>query len=336
MHSVSFPSRNPLFLQHLTDETRSDATIDVEGLLFLPEGDADEKVPAVVIVEGLGGIIEEREIAYGRKLSGQGYVALAVDTFAPRGAEPLLHPHRAVKVTEAQMLADAFGALRFLAEHPRVDARRIFVMGFSYGGMITVLAAYEQIASLLAGSEGPRFAGHVSYYGCSVPRLEDVTTTGAPLLVMLGELDRNVDVERARHIAEDQRRGGSEVDLQVFEGIYHQWDGADRKKRFVPFALCDTRMTFGRDNVVRMEETGKAITNRAQRALAIARTSRPSGYRILRHDESEKRSDALLFAFLEKHGGKSVRAAGAAMQGDGAARRGEGASAPLSAVAAPA
>src|SRR5690606_39270740 len=110
-----------------------------------------------------------------------------------------IHTWRALAVTEAQMLADAFAALHFLASHPRVDPQRIGIVGFSYGGMTSVLSAYVQLQELFSSAMGDRalpFAAHASYYGCSVPRLDDPRTTGKPAMILLGEKDRNVSVER--------------------------------------------------------------------------------------------------------------------------------------------
>lgn len=156
-------------------------------------------------MEGLGGLKESREIRYGRMLADRGYVVLVVDSFGARRLARTIETWRALRVTAAMMLADAFSGLRFLKQDLAVDLAAISIIGFSYGGMVSVLAAYEQIRSLFARSFAERFAGHVTYYGCSVPRLEDSTAAGGPVLMLMAERDRNVSLIRTEQIALDLR-----------------------------------------------------------------------------------------------------------------------------------
>jgi dienelactone hydrolase len=163
--------------------------------------------------------------------------------------------------------------------------------------MIAVLTAYEQIRRTFA-ADGLRFAGHVSCYGCSVARLEAPQTTGAPVLMMLGELDRNVSIPRSRDIADDLARGGSDVDFKVFDNTYHQWDGADVERRFVRFSLVGCRSIIEPDNEIRDLRTGLRIRGRISRTLVIANALDWSGYHIQRNEAVLRRSHEALLAFL--------------------------------------
>lgn len=296
--TVTFPTFNPVVLKDMKLPGVDDRRIEGRGLLFVPTGAVAAPRPAVVLLEGLAGLKEEREIAYAEDLAESGYVTLAVDTFGARDAGSSEN-WRALTVTESMMLADAYAALRFLSAHPAVDPDRIATMGFSYGGMISVLAAYEQMRRLFArGNE--RFAGHVSYYGCSVPRLGDPTTTGAPIKIMVGARDLNVSVERTHHIADDLRRGGSDVDVVVFADAYHQWDSDYREKRPVTFSLCDIRMIIDPDGTMRDESTGIVIGGRLTRGLALVCGVHWSGYHMLADEEATQASTGELHAFLDR------------------------------------
>lgn len=287
----TIPSWNPFLLSEMT-EGRAAAPFDIEVELYLPT-DASTPMPGVVVSEGLGGLHDSRERGYGRKLAAEGYAVVVIDSFKSRGVGKNGDLVRALSVTEAMMLADAFAGLKYLADRPDMDASRIGIIGFSYGGMITQLTAYEQIAALYLPG-GPRFASHVSYYGCSVARLDDPATTGAPVKILLGELDRNVSIPRTEQIAGDLRRGGSEVEMKVFDGIYHQWDGEDLKRRFVPFNLKRLHMRLKPDHEIRDERTGLAMRGRASRTGLIGMWTDPTGYFILRDDETSKRTDEIL------------------------------------------
>ena len=296
--TVTFPTFNPIVLGDMKAPGINDRRIEGKGLLFVPEAAADSPRPAVVLLEGLAGLKDVREIGYAEQLASHGYVTLAVDTFGARNAGTNEN-WRALTVTESMMLADAYAALRFLQAHPAVDPDRIATMGFSYGGMITVLAAYEQMRRLFATGD-ERFVGHVSYYGCSVPRLVDSTATGAPVKILLGERDLNVSVKRTHEIADDLRKGGADVDVIVYEGVYHQWDSRDTTKRAVTFSLCDVRLIIEPDGTMRDESTGIRINNRLKRALALACNVSWSGYHMLADDATTEASTRELHAFLKR------------------------------------
>lgn len=289
---VIFPTSSPRVLTEVPQARE----IPARGLLYLPRGPSYRR-PAVVVMEGLGGLKPAREPAYGRRLAERGYVALVVDSFGSRGAAHLSHPQRALRVTETMMLADAFAALRSLAGHPAVDPERVAVMGFSYGGMIAVLSAYEQMASLYAPG-GERFAGHISYYGCSVPRLEEPAATGAPVRLLLGGADANVSLARSRLIAADLMRGGAPVEVTVFPGAHHQWDSDDLSPRFERFSLIRLGMRVDRANRIFDEGTGLPIRGRASRAVAIAAGLSLHGYTMLRDEAVFRQSEAILSDFL--------------------------------------
>ena len=173
---VFFESFSPVSFQAAEREGQLEP-IRARGELYLPRRVGERRVPGVVVIEGLGGLKDERERAYGALFARRGYAALVVDSFGSRDASDLADEMRALLVTEAMMCADAFGALRFLRKHPNVDPDRICIIGFSYGGMISVLTAYAQVHDLFA-SHDEVFAAHVAFYGCSVIRLERTRTTG--------------------------------------------------------------------------------------------------------------------------------------------------------------
>jgi dienelactone hydrolase len=268
------------------------------GELYLPAGEQANRA-AVVVVHGLGGQKPERELTYGHKLAKAGYVALVLDSFAARDLDDASDNWRALRVSTWSIVADAFAALRYLSEHPAVNPRAVSVIGFSWGGMVTLLSAYEQVRRTFLAERDLRFAAHVAYYGCSVPRLEDVTATGAPVISLIGDKDRNVSVERMRQICEDLRRGGAPVELKVFDG-YHQWDGKDLEKRHNSVALADLHITLTRDNRMVEEDDGREMAGPMSRGLAILGNLDWGGYDMLRDEKLHAETDRLLFEQLDR------------------------------------
>lgn len=295
---IFFPSSNPMLLKEVADPRVQPEPQMAGGDLFLPEGEGDNR-PAVVIVPGLGGPKPARELTYGYKLARAGHFALSLDSFDMRGMAARSEVGRVLQVTTWAILADVFAAMRWLAAHPAVNSRAISVMGFSWGGMVSVLAAYEQIRRAYLGAEDLRFAGHVSYYGCSLPRLEDPRTTGADLLVLVGERDANVSLERSRLICEDLERGGSRVDFQCFDA-FHQWDGSDVRTRHVVGSLADISVIVTRDHRIVEESRQTEIRGLLSQAFHLLLDLRWGGYDIRRDEELHRRTDLLLLDFLQR------------------------------------
>lgn len=293
--TVEVPSWNPFLLHDLP--VGEDPSFPVIGELYLPN--SDSRSPAVVLSQGLGGVRDARERKYAAQLADEGYASLVIDSFKSRGADRYSEPRRALHVTESMILADAYAGLRYLAARPEIDPARIYIVGFSYGGMISVLAVHEQFAKVFL-PEGLRFAGHVSYYGCTVPRMEDTRTSGAPVTIMQGGKDGNVDLERSKEIAEDVLRGGSPVDYTVFPDAYHQWESAETRRSFVQFNLASCRINVAADGTITEERTGLKVNGPVTRTLAITMWANPLGYYMRRDDEIKRRSDEILLNALSR------------------------------------
>ena len=302
---VVLRTRNPFVL---TDHVASDAGDAID----LPAGfyrSATTPPPwlAVVVSEGLGGVKTARERRYGRFLAQHGCAALVIDSFAARGHAGSIHPVRAMNVTETMMVVDAFAGLRWLARHADVASDRIHHIGFSYGGMIATLTAYEQLRRHFIGEDPLRFAGHVSYYGPTVPRLEDPTTTGAPVTILNAERDANLNRERLDAIVTDLRRGGSRVASIIFPGAWHQWDSDDHERRFDPFNLHDGKTSILRDGTIVDETRGRIVGGYLSRLLMLARSVSLKGFHLRRDEAVMRRSDEILLATIGVDGRAAER-----------------------------
>ena len=280
----------------LRDFSRDNATKPLDALYYRPQR-GEPPFPAVVINEGLGGLKRPRELRYGRFLAEHGFAALVIDSFGTRGYGRAPHPVRAAAVTETMMLADAFAGLSWLARRPEIDAARIANVGFSYGGMIVILTAYEQIRRhFVSGDEA--FAAHVSYYGPTVPRLVDYRTTGAPVAILNGALDANFDPRRLDLIAGDLRNGGSPVENIVFDAAYHQWDGDDAVVRHDRFNIRRLATRIEPDQTIVDERTGHRVRGHLSRLAMILRSVSLAGYGLKCDLDVMRRTDEILLRYL--------------------------------------
>src|SRR6185436_8861881 len=85
--------------------------ITVTGELFLPPG--ADKVPALLIHHGSGGVSDDRERRYAREIVKMGVATLVIDSFKPRSITSTVRDQSTV--TSNDMQADEFAALKALA-----------------------------------------------------------------------------------------------------------------------------------------------------------------------------------------------------------------------------
>lgn len=140
----------------------------MSATLRIPSGHA-LPLPVVVLLHSNAGINGVGEF-YAEALSAAGFATLEVDSFAPRGVKNGNDPTAPVLCDRMQ---EAWGALAFIANDPRLDARRAGVAGFSSGGAVSILAGMGVRPPRLARDDprlpgGLTYAGHFAVYpGCA-------------------------------------------------------------------------------------------------------------------------------------------------------------------------
>ncbi len=274
------------------------AGVQAPARLFLPSGPPEDGgIPAVVLLHGAAGVLHHRELAYARQFAAMGIGALVIDTFAARRDRAAGFVERLLEVTETMMIADAYAGLRYLGRHRLIDPARVALMGFSYGGMAAVFAAYAQVAEKAAPG-GLRFAAHVAFYGPCLARFEDNRATGAPVLMMWGTEDALIDPARCMEIAADLREGGAQVRTAAYDGAYHQWDGAWEGPFEIGRNLSACRFRVGRNGVARDRLTYLPMTDPWLRRAILGLCVSASGYKIGRDDRIRTLSNRDVGRFL--------------------------------------
>lgn len=194
----------------------------------------NRKLPAVLILHGSSGV-DARGDFYQQALNAAGFVTLQIDMWEARGVGGLASRPAAPIVT----YPDAFSALAFLSAQPEVDGSKVGVIGFSWGGVIS-LATSEQLYTGLFGG-GRRFAAHVAHYpvcygaNSSIQAFQPnaqtgtqyLNLTGAPVLIQIGSQDDYDNGTAAcRNLATfvNGRAGRTVVQVQEYPGAYHAWD----------------------------------------------------------------------------------------------------------------
>jgi dienelactone hydrolase len=192
--------------------------LTIGGQLRIPT-DAGEEIPAVVILHGSAGV-DSRGALYARALNDAGIATLEIDMWGARGIAGGGQRPQLPTIT----LPDAFGALDYLANTPGIDAQRIGVLGFSWGGVMSMLSANQSYTDILGG--GHQFAAHVAHYPVCwgynvVPSITFNNLTGAPVLIQVGNLD---DYDEGGAPCENLATPFPEVSVNVYPNAHHAWD----------------------------------------------------------------------------------------------------------------
>jgi len=211
------------FRQLLSGQGPTDR-VSITAQLALPKK-AQERYPALVIVHTLAGYQDANEGWHAAELRKQGFATLTYDGFASRGTTGFAWSRQGQGWWPSGV-ADAYGALQLLARNPKIDAKRIAIMGFSYGGEITHLAAFEMLRAALS-PDGPRFAAHVAYYPAGIfgAIARPAAYTGAPVLMLLGDSDDNLPLAKLESYLSYARDAGypAPIETVIYPGAYHAW-----------------------------------------------------------------------------------------------------------------
>lgn len=189
------------------------------GELRLPPG-AAARVPAVVMVHGSGGISGSADL-WARELNSVGVAAFILDSFSGRGITSTVEDQD--QLHSLAMMVDAYRALDRLAQHPRIRADRIAVMGFSKGAVASIYSASERFRQMHGGER--RFAAHIGLYTpCNVRYGGDTQVSPVPIRFHHGTADDYVPVAPCRDYVRRLREAGADATLAEYPNGQHGFD----------------------------------------------------------------------------------------------------------------
>ena len=211
--------------------------ITVFGTLSIPKS-TKGKVPAVVIMHGAGGV-NDHYFEVARILKGIGIAAFIVDSWETRG----IHSVRALKGKKlphsfAFRISDAYAALELLSTHPKINKRKIALMGYSHGGSVALFVASKKIRySFIA--DDLRFAASIAYYPFCFPQIKDIDFTGARILMLLAEKDNMAPAKSCLDYARRIKDSGADINTIVYKNAHHQFPVLPGKKMIQVPELAD-------------------------------------------------------------------------------------------------
>ena len=180
---------------------------ELRGYFAKPKGAGP--FPAVVLLHtclGLPSNRRETEAA----LVASGYAALSVDDFTARGLK------ETCSVDFPEGIADAYGALAWLAARPDIDGSRVAVFGASQGGDTALSIATGRGA----GPRGLAFRTAAVFYAPCAN--QDGAQLKIPTLIVVGRADEVTPAADCEAFAAAQAAG--QATLAVIPGAPHGFD----------------------------------------------------------------------------------------------------------------
>jgi dienelactone hydrolase len=233
---------------------------------------AQRGLPAVLLLHGSGGV-DLRGDFYARALAEAGVASLELDMWEARGVTgPENRP-----ALPAYTYPDAFAGLSFLSVYPGIDGDRVGVLGFSWGGVMSMASATEGVVALY-GDGVHRFKAHAAHYpSCYaynnpyIPKSEFGSAagnplTGAPILVQIGDQD-DYDEGAGPCLALQSGLVESEgklLDVSVYPGAHHAWD-----RLLVPLVVEDVYSHLGMGGTVEFQPDVEQAMSARRRVVSF-------------------------------------------------------------------
>ena len=222
---VAFCSSNsaPCYAEQQSIPPAEMVQIPVSPLPFILQGSLRRPErkglsPAVVLLPVCDGYARPLDEDWGTRISSWDYVTLTIDSFGPRGIRNCGDPH----TNYPELAFDAYRGLNFLVEKSFVDPKRVAIVGFAWGALLT-FSAVERGAIERASKHKFRAAAAFDPFCGSYKGIMTI-----PTLILIGERDDpdRADACRKMVAGEDdmgisrQKGEGAPVRLIVYPDAY--------------------------------------------------------------------------------------------------------------------
>jgi len=222
----------------------ADGRTTLVGYIFRPEGPHASRTPAVVMMHGRAGAysslakgrydastLSKRHQEWGHIWARQGYLAIMVDGFGPRGYPNgfprFSYDSRPDELNEVTVRPlDAYGALAYLRTRNDVVADRIALQGWSNGASATLATMSVTAPGITAPTPASGFRAGLAFYpACGLKgQFTDGIKPYAPVRVFHGSADEETSPRRCAELVAKSQAIGGDIQFQLYPGAEHGFD----------------------------------------------------------------------------------------------------------------
>ena len=232
----------------------ADGQTSLVGYVFKPEGPHAARSPAVVMMHGRAGpysslangkydatTLSQRHQKWGHLWAQQGYLAILVDGFGPRGfPQGFTHqsyeqrPESVNEVTVRPL--DAYGALAYLRTRNDVATDRIALQGWSNGASATLASMSSATPALKSPTPATGFRGAIAFYpGCGLKgKYKAGLLPYAPVRIFVGTADEEISPQECSDLVEASRAQRGDITVKIYPGATHDFDDPGASRQDVP------------------------------------------------------------------------------------------------------
>lgn len=208
-------------------------TVELDALMYRPTGKGP--FPALVLMHGCGGMytrsgnVTRSYRHWVELLAENGYVALLVDSFNPRGYPRICELEDRPIRPSRERLQDAYAALQWLEQQGFVAKGRVGLLGWSNGGTGTLYA-------MRATQPYRGFRAAVAFYpGCrTLSRSKTPYAVYAPTLILTGEADDWTPAAPCVALTGIAQKQGAPLEIVTYPGAHHSFDRINLPVRYRP------------------------------------------------------------------------------------------------------
>lgn len=228
---IRFETAKSMSLSPETARWEFGPPLKLSGTLTLPPGSGPFAL--VVLAHGCGGITPV-ETRWARVLNSWGYATFILDSLTGRNLAEVCT--KAPALRPIQRIPDAYGALTALSKHPKIDPKRVALMGFSHGGGLALGAAMTWSRNQFV-TDGPTFRAFVAFYpaNCNAEYPERLSTY-APVRIHIGALDDWTPASQCVHSVDALKASQQDADITIYPGAHHEFDYPDLQQTRLPDA----------------------------------------------------------------------------------------------------
>ena len=151
-----------------------------------------------------------------------GVSTFALDGFTGRGLTQVSTDQKLLG--RLNFVLDIYRALNILATHPRIDAQRIVLMGFSRGGQAALYASLKRFHQMWNKSRA-EFVAYVPFYpDCATTFASDTEIVDRPVRIYGGTPDDYNPVLLCKDYVKRLKAAGRDVELTEYPNAPHSFD----------------------------------------------------------------------------------------------------------------